>query len=91
MEIIFKEPPVYKKKCPEIPILNCYRSCPDSKFWDIFPKNNKTEQHVNIEILEQKINSCKHLWTIHEKRTAKIAVKNVKFGTISKFKDKCPT
>ena len=86
-----KTEPTFKKKCPEIPKLKCYRSKPNLSFWKLFPSNTEASKHVNIEKLEEKILNCKNSWTIHEKKVANHALKNLKFGTKSYFKDKDPS
>jgi len=52
-----KIPTKFKKKCPEILKLNCYKKGATEKFWDLFPKNtNKVffQTPVNCKKLHQK-------------------------------------
>jgi hypothetical protein len=86
-----KPTPVFKKKCPEIPKLQCYKSKPDPKFWENFPCNSEAKPHVNVKKLEEKISSCQSYWTLHEKKVAKHALQNLKSGTKSFFIKRDPT
>ena len=84
-----KKPTILKKKCPEVKKLNCYKKTPHKDFWASFPKNNDTEffqTPVNCKKLVKIIESCKSKWSIHQKRIADLTIKNLTWGTKSKFK-----
>jgi hypothetical protein len=69
-----KEP--WKKKNPDIPVLDSYHTPPDVQFWTTFPAHYPAEpkQTVNVENLKLNIRKCWPDWTLPQKRTAEKAV-----------------
>ena len=63
-------PTKFKKKCPEILKLNCYKKGATKKFWDLFPKNTDKDffqTPVNCKKLIKLVESCDSKWTLTPK------------------------
>jgi hypothetical protein len=78
-DVIFSEKKTrepWKKKNPNIPPLNGYRTPPQESFGDSFPAHYPTDlkQTVKVDTLKKYIEKCWHDWTLPQKRTATKAV-----------------
>ncbi len=69
----------WKKKNPEIPILNSYEAQPPEEFWKSFPSNYPAglKRTVNVVVLKKYIERCWNEWTLPQKRTAEKLLKNL--------------
>lgn len=62
--------PESKLKCPEIPLLQCYRTPPAESFWDKFPKNDlpdKVVTHIKVEALAKELQKASPFLLLSEK------------------------
>jgi hypothetical protein len=66
----------WKKKNPDIPILNNYLVPPDKSFWNSFPSHYPagSKKTVNLENLKTYVHKCWSDWTLPQKRTAEKAI-----------------
>ncbi len=71
-----KEKEPWKKKNPDIPILDDYGVPSKSSFWNSFPSNFPVgpKQTVNVVNLKKYVRNCWPDWTLPQKRTAEKAI-----------------
>jgi hypothetical protein len=69
-------PAPWKKKNPEIPVLENYVAHPEPNFWEAFPSHypSQLKQSVNVKNLKWYMEKCWPDWTLPQKRTALKAV-----------------
>ena len=82
---------VFKNK--EIPILDSYETSPEQGFWDKFPKRKLPDEvstRVNVEVLREHVDRCKHKMTVSEVRRAEKTLKDLTEGAGAYQKKELP-
>ncbi len=68
---------VIASKWPDIPVLSDFSKKPDESFWKKFPKRempSKAETKIEVDKLEEKVNSLKEKMTCHQLERAEKAI-----------------
>jgi len=74
---------LFVAKWPEIPVLEDYRSNPDKKFWDSFPKAELPsfpESRIRVTELKRYVKECGPEMTIHQRKRANRACRDLIVG-----------
>jgi len=85
--------PVYKKKCPELPVLKNYRAAAPDSFWSVFPfcpLPVKPEAKADYVALKVMLKSVSSLLTPHELRRGERVCHDLEFGSTSCQKSVLP-
>jgi hypothetical protein len=79
---------VYRKKCPEIPVLKNYGTVKDKGFWGKFPKfkpKNPVGGKICLSVLEDFVKKCWPDWTRHQRVSASRCIQIMTHGAVTEL------
>ncbi len=76
-------------------MLDRYDVTPDEQFWKKFPSHrpnkNVVSPRINVKALQKLIQMCWFKWTLPQRLIAKKALKDAKYGAVTKLKGSLPS